>query len=89
MLHQHPLTLIVEASVVSAPHARLGETLAAYLRTRDEAQLTVQDLATLVRAAGLAPQKCPEHVRVVDDFPRTPSGKIRKDVLRGMIRAQL
>ena len=87
VLHQHPL--IIEACVVSAPHARLGETLAAYLRTRDGAQLSVKDLAAQVLGAGLAPQKCPEHVRVVDDLPRTASGKIRKDVLRRMIRAEL
>ncbi|MGQ0699580.1 MAG: AMP-binding protein [Panacagrimonas sp.] len=87
VLHQHPL--IVEASVVSAPHARMGESIAAYLRTRDGAQVSVEDLAVHVLRAGLARQKCPEHVRVVDELPRTPSGKIRKDVLRRMIRDEI
>jgi acyl-CoA synthetase (AMP-forming)/AMP-acid ligase II len=87
VLHAHPL--IVEAAVVSAPHPRLGETLAAYLRTRDGATLNVEQVAAHVRGAGLAPQKCPEHVRIVTDLPRTPSGKIRKDRLRAMIRAEL
>ncbi|MGQ0620687.1 MAG: AMP-binding protein [Panacagrimonas sp.] len=87
VLHQHPL--IVEASVVSAPHARMGESIAAYVRTRDGVQVSVEELAAFVQHAGLARQKCPEHVRVVGELPRTASGKIRKDVLRGMIRADL
>lgn len=87
VLHQHPL--IVEASVVSAPDARMGESIAAYVRTRDGAQVSLEELATCVLRAGLARQKCPEHVRVVDELPRTASGKIRKDVLRGMIQAEL
>lgn len=87
VLHQHPS--IAEAAVVSAPSARLGESVAAYLRTRDGAQLSVEDLAAHVLQAGLARQKCPEHVRVIDELPRTAAGKIRKDVLRGMIRAEL
>ena len=33
-------------------------------------------------AAGLAKQKWPEEVLAVSDFPRTPTGKIKKAVLR-------
>ena len=87
VLHQHPS--IAEAAVVSAPSTRLGESIAAYVRTRDGAQLSVEELATHVLQAGLARQKCPEHVRVIDELPRTAAGKIRKDVLRRMIRAEL
>ena len=36
--------------------------------------------------AGLARQKWPEEVRTVDDFPRTPSGKIKKYELRNQLR---
>lgn len=87
VLHTHPA--IVEAAVVSAPHARMGEAVAVYLRTRNEAHPSVAELAAYVAGAGLAKQKCPEVIRVVDDFPRTASGKIRKDVLRRMIREEL
>ena len=37
-------------------------------------------------AAGLPKQKWVEEVRIVEDFPRTPSGKIRKYVLRDDLR---
>lgn len=87
VLHQHPL--ILEAAVVSAPCARLGESVAAYVRTRDGLPLAIEALAAHVLAAGLARQKCPEHVRVIDELPRTAAGKIRKDLLRARIRAEL
>jgi non-ribosomal peptide synthetase component E (peptide arylation enzyme) len=38
--------------------------------------------------AGLARQKWPEELRVVKDFPRTPSGKITKYVLRDQLRRE-
>lgn len=87
VLHQHPL--IAEAAVVSAPSTRLGESIAAYIRARDGAQLSVEELTAHILLAGLARQKCPEHLRMIDELPRTAAGKIRKDVLRGMIRAEL
>jgi acyl-CoA synthetase (AMP-forming)/AMP-acid ligase II len=39
-------------------------------------------------AAGLAKQKWPEEIVAVDEFPRTPSGKVKKFVLRSEIRAR-
>ncbi|MCL4415015.1 MAG: hypothetical protein M1522_09790, partial [Actinobacteria bacterium] len=39
-------------------------------------------------AAGLAKQKWPEEIRSVDDFPRTPSGKVKKYTLREQLRSE-
>ena len=36
--------------------------------------------------SGLAKQKWPEEVHPIEDFPRTPSGKIQKFVLRQRLR---
>ena len=41
-----------------------------------------------LEASGLARQKWPEELRVLDEFPRTPSGKIQKHVLRSELRAR-
>jgi len=38
---------------------------------------------------GIAKQYWPEHVEVIDEFPRTPSGKIKKFRLREMISEQM
>ena len=42
-----------------------------------------------VAASGVARHKYPECLVVVEDFPRTASGKIRKDRLRADIRQRL
>ena len=44
--------------------------------------------ATHLEAAGLARQKWPEEVRSVEEFPRTPSGKVQKFVLRQRLREE-
>jgi acyl-CoA synthetase (AMP-forming)/AMP-acid ligase II len=87
ILHQHPL--IDEAAVVAMPHERLGETLCAYVILRAGQQLSLDGLLEQVARAGVARQKFPECLVVVEDFPRTASGKIRKDRLRADIRQRL
>lgn len=82
----HQLPQIDEAAVVSMPHMRLGETLCAYVILRTDQSLTLQQMVELVNAADVARQKIPEQLIVVADFPRTASGKVRKDQLRADIR---
>jgi cyclohexanecarboxylate-CoA ligase len=74
---------IREVAVVSMPHARLGETVCAFVIAA-QAGLTLRDLACHLEKAGIARQKFPERLEVVDDMPRTAAGKIKKDVLRGI-----
>jgi acyl-CoA synthetase len=79
---------IAEVAVVAAPDARLGERACAVLRLMP-GTATV-DLAAVhdhLAATGLPKQKWPEELRIVSDFDRTPSGKIRKRALRDRIRA--
>jgi acyl-CoA synthetase (AMP-forming)/AMP-acid ligase II len=80
-LERHPA--VAEAAVVAAPHPRLGEGVAAFLRAAPgSGELTVQEVATFLEDLGLARQKFPERVEYLPDFPRTASGKVRKDLLR-------
>lgn len=86
----HRMPGIKEAAVVSMPHARLGETLCAYVIPQaGSEQLDLDAVLGFVSASGVARQKYPECLMVVDDFPRTASGKIRKDRLRADIRERL
>jgi acyl-CoA synthetase (AMP-forming)/AMP-acid ligase II len=74
---------VAETAVVAAPDARLGERVCAYVRMLpDTAPPDLSTVQSSMRQAGLARQKWPEQLRLVDDFPRTPSGKIKKAVLR-------
>ena len=79
---------VAEVAVVAAPHDRYGEQVCAVIRpsgTGDPPDLAALRAST--EAAGLARQKWPEVVLVVDDLPRTPSGKVRKAALREQLRA--
>jgi acyl-CoA synthetase (AMP-forming)/AMP-acid ligase II len=81
----HPA--IAEAAVVATPHERLGEGVAAYLCAAPGAEaLSVGQIAGFLEALGLARQKFPEKVVYLSDFPRTASGKVRKDLLRERLR---
>jgi acyl-CoA synthetase (AMP-forming)/AMP-acid ligase II len=78
---------VAECAVVAAPDVRLGERACGVLRLRPGAQ--PPDLAAVqahLGSVGLAKQKWIEELRVVDDFPRTASGKIRKFVVRAELR---
>ncbi len=78
---------VAEVAVVAAPHPRLGEQACAFVRLSGEGGSV--DLAAVQRRlaeSGLARQKWPEQLRVVEDLPRTPSGKVKKEVLRKQLR---
>ncbi|HKY66488.1 MAG TPA: hypothetical protein VJM49_08970, partial [Acidimicrobiales bacterium] len=47
---------------------------------------SLTDVRDHLAAAGLARQKWPESLHVVDQFPRTPSGKVQKFRLRQQLR---
>jgi acyl-CoA synthetase len=80
---------IAEVAVVAAPDARLGEHACAVVRLAPGAA-SVDIAAVQAHLAGedLPKQKWPEEVRIVADFDRTPSGKVRKRTLRNQLRAE-
>jgi non-ribosomal peptide synthetase component E (peptide arylation enzyme) len=75
----HPA--VRDVAVVSMPHARLGEAVCAFVISSNPA-LTLRDLVCHLEKAGIARQKFPERLELVEDMPRTPAGKIKKDILR-------
>jgi acyl-CoA synthetase (AMP-forming)/AMP-acid ligase II len=81
------LSGVAEAAVVAAPDARLGEHAAAFVRLLPDAPTpSLEAMRAHLDAAGLARQKWPEELHVVEDFPRTASGKVQKYVLRDELR---
>lgn len=88
LLHDHPC--IRELAVVAMPHPRLGEGICAYIVPEAvESSPDLEAVARFAEQAAIARQKIPEHVEIVSELPRTASGKVRKDVLRKRIQAQL
>ena len=85
MLHNHPA--IKEAAVVSRSHPRLGEGVYAYLLIKPGATPpSLTEIKNFSESTKIAKQKIPEEIEIVKDFPRTPSGKVRKDQLRKKLR---
>ncbi len=81
---------VAEVAVVAAPDERLGEHGCVFFRMQPGSEGAAPDLEavrTHLQAAGLARQKWPEELRIVDELPRTPSGKVQKFVLRERLRA--
>jgi non-ribosomal peptide synthetase component E (peptide arylation enzyme) len=79
---------VAEVAVVAAPDARLGEVACAYFRMHPAHDAPdLPGVRAYLERAGIARQKWPEHLRSVDEFPRTASGKVQKFVLRQQLRA--
>jgi fatty-acyl-CoA synthase len=79
-LYTHPD--IVDAQVIGVPDERYGEELMAWVRLRPGAEpLTVEALREFC-SGRLAHYKVPRYVKIVDEFPMTVTGKIRKVEMR-------
>jgi fatty-acyl-CoA synthase len=79
-LYTHPD--IVDAQVVGVPDARYGEELCAWVTLREGApELTAEALREFATGK-LAHYKIPRYVLVVDSFPMTVTGKVRKVEMR-------
>ncbi len=78
-LLRHPA--VQEVAIVGLPDEKWGETPHAFVVLRDGASATEAELITFVRER-LAHFKAPRGVTLVDELPKTATGKIQKFVLR-------
>jgi cyclohexanecarboxylate-CoA ligase len=78
---------IREAAVVAYPDERLGERGCAVIVADGEAP-ALDELRDYLEKAGLARQFWPERLEIIAAMPRTPSGKIKKYVLRQLAAGQ-
>jgi fatty-acyl-CoA synthase len=78
-LYTHPK--ISEVQVFGIPNARLGEIVVAWVRLRTGQIATEEEIRAWCRDQ-IAYFKIPEHVRFVEEFPATLSGKIQKYKMR-------
>ncbi|GAA1664128.1 long-chain fatty acid--CoA ligase [Nonomuraea maheshkhaliensis] len=74
-IFEHPA--VAEAAVLGVPDAKWGEAGHAFLVLRPGALITAGELRDFLRPS-LAAYKIPAHVEVVDELPKTGSGKIHK-----------
>lgn len=79
VLLQHPG--VAQAAVTGEPHAVTGEAVVAYVVPAHPDGIDVADLRRHC-AANLARYKVPADIRVVDDLPHLPGGKVFRRGLR-------
>jgi acyl-CoA synthetase (AMP-forming)/AMP-acid ligase II len=88
LLHSHPL--IEDVAVIGVPDPRTGERVCAVVRLVDGAAgLSLAEVRDFCIDAGLAAQKAPELLEVVDAIPRNAMGKIDKVALRERYRPRV
>jgi len=84
ILRKHPA--IGDVCIIAWPDERMGEVCAACVILKADATLTLAELTGWSREQ-MANYKVPRKLFIVDDFPRTPLGKIQKFLLREQVKA--
>jgi acyl-CoA synthetase (AMP-forming)/AMP-acid ligase II len=79
---------VVEAAVVAAPDPIYGERVCAFVVQRPATTLSLNDIRAHFAVAGTARHLTPERLEIVDDLPRTATGKVRKDELRKRLNSR-
>ncbi|MFE2474494.1 AMP-binding protein [Streptomyces sp. NPDC059389] len=79
-LHGHPDVLDVQ--VIGVPDAKYGEELMAWVRMREGAEPLTAEAVRAYCGGRLAHFKIPRYVHVVEEFPMTVTGKVRKVEMR-------
>jgi len=79
VLYRHPAVL--EAAVLGVPHDDLGEEIAAVVALRPGKEATPDQLREFVKQR-VAPYKYPRIVRLVEELPKTQTGKVLKRAIK-------
>ncbi|MBC7630708.1 AMP-binding protein [Aeromicrobium sp.] len=79
------LPMVAEVAVTPMSDPVLGERVCAWVVLREGRGLTLSELSEHLLGYGLAKQKLPERLETIEELPRTPSGKVRKQVLRDRV----
>src|SRR5690606_39701174 len=78
-LYTHPA--VADVQVIGVPDERYGEEVMAWVKLREGAQVTGEELATYCRGR-IATYKMPRYWKFTDTFPMTVTGKIQKFRMR-------
>ena len=79
-LYTHPA--VADVQVIGVPDIRYGEEIMAWVKVKDDAgAVTEEDLRAYCRGK-IAHYKIPRYIKLVNEFPMTVTGKVRKVEMR-------
>jgi fatty-acyl-CoA synthase len=85
-LYRHPK--IQDVQVFGVPDTRYGEELCAWVKLRSGESLTAEEVRDFC-CDQIAHYKVPRHIRFVDEFPMTVTGKVQKFIMRERMTSEL
>ena len=85
-LYRHPK--IEEVQVFGIPDPRFGEELCAWIKPRTHEKLTAEEIKEFC-AGQIAHYKVPRHIKFVDSYPMTVTGKMQKFIMREEMAREL
>ncbi len=75
-----------DVAIVAMPDPRLQERACAFVTLHPDCTLTLEDVRRHLQAEGFSKHFWPERLEILEQMPRTPTGKIQKFVLRERAR---
>ncbi len=85
-LYTHPK--IKEVQVFGIPDQKMGEEVCAWVQTEDGETLTEDDVKSFCKGQ-ITHFKIPKHIRFVDEYPMTVTGKIQKFKMSELMAEEL
>lgn len=85
VLLRHPA--VADAAVVGKKDPSRGEVVVAFVIPKEGQTIKPEEIRDFARSQGLIQWKVPREVTVVDDLPRSPTGKVLKRVLSERVNA--
>ncbi|OLO39053.1 hypothetical protein BTR23_10635 [Alkalihalophilus pseudofirmus] len=87
LLYEHES--VNQVAVVAMPDEKMGEKACAYIKLNKYTNLDLETMKDYLLRKGVAIQKVPERLEIIEEMPMTTSGKIQKFVLREDIKKKL
>ena len=80
LLYKHPAVAMV--AIVGYPDARLGERACAFVTVKPGHSFSMEEMGRYLSENQVTRQYHPERLELMEDLPKTPSGKLQKFKLR-------